>query len=226
MIASYQKQPQIKILPAFSMDEKQRLKETDLNEITRMVEGLLPQYVNRDIDVTITLLEKNLKIMADMALMKEALMKEAVTHLLKNAMDAMPGRGKFSLSINRVNFEIESLLDGDDSMLGACAFISLTDKGVVIDEKIKEILFEPFYITGNQGKGPGLTIAYRIIKQHQGRMKIEGRLGQGTEVNIYLPLTKPEIVSMLSIPLSASCGSYGRRTHDNQDSLPRLWSFN
>jgi signal transduction histidine kinase len=201
MIASYQKQPQIKILPAFSIDEKQRLKETDLNEITRMVEGLLPQYVNRDIDVTITLLEKNLKIMADMALMKEA-----VTHLLENAMDAMPGSGKFSLSINRVNFEIESLLDGDDSMLGACAFISLSDNGVVIDKKIKEKLFEPFYITGNQGKGPILPIAYRIIKQHQGSMKIERRLGQGTEVNIYLPLTKPEIVSMLSIPLSASSG--------------------
>ena len=201
MIKSYQKQPQIKILHAFSIDEKQRLKETDLNEITRMVEGLLPQYVNRDIDVTITLLEKNLKIMADMALMKEA-----VTHLIKNAMDAMPGSGKFSLSINRVNFEIESLLDGDDSMLGACAFISLTDRGVVIDEKIKDKIFEPFYITGNQGKGSGLAIAYRIIKQQQGSMKIERRLEQATEVNIYLPLTKPEIVSMLSIPLSASCG--------------------
>ena len=79
-------------------------------------------------------------------------------------------------------------------------------KGVVIDEKIKEKIFEPFYITGNQGKGPSLPIAYRIIKQHQGSMKIERRLGHGTEVNIYLPLTRPEIVSMLSIPLSASCG--------------------
>ncbi len=125
MTESYQKQPQIKILSAFSIDKKQKLKETDLNEITRMVEGLLPQYVNRDIDVTITLLEKNLKIMADMALMKDA-----VTLLLKNAMDALPGSGTFSLSINRVNFEIESLLDGDDSMLGACAFISLTDMNI------------------------------------------------------------------------------------------------
>jgi len=201
MIESYQKQPQIKILPAFSIDKKQKLKETDLNEITRMVEGLLPQYVNRDSDVTITLLEKNLKIMADMALMKEA-----VTMLLKNAMDALPGSGKFSLSINRVNFEIESLLDGDDSMLGACAFICLTDMNIVIDEKIKGKIFEPFYIPGSQGKGLSLPIAYRIIKQHPGRVKIERRQGQGAEVNIYLPLTRPEIVSMLSIPLSASCG--------------------
>jgi len=201
MIASYQTQPQIKILPAFSIDEKQRLKKTDINEITRMVEGLLPQYVNRDIDVTITLLEKNLKIMADMAFMKES-----VTQLLKNALDALPGSGKFSLSINQVNFEIESLLDEDDSMVGACAFISLTDNGVVIDAEIKNNIFEPFYITGNQGKGPRLPVAYRIIKQHQGSMRIEGRLGHSTEVNIYLPLTRPEIVSMLSIPLSAACG--------------------
>ena len=201
MIASYQKQPQIKILHAVSIDEKQRLKETDLNEITRMVEGLLPQYVNRDIDVTITLLEKNLKIMADMARMKEA-----VTQLLKNAMEALPGSGKFSLSISQVNFEIESLRDGDDSMVGACAFISLTDSGVVIDEKIKARIFEPFYIPGSHGKGLRLPIAYRIIKQHPGRVRIERRQGHGEEVNIYLPLTRPEIVSMLSIPLSASCG--------------------
>ena len=90
MIESYQKQPQIKILHAVSIDEKQRLKETDLNEITRMVEGLLRQYANRDIDVTITLLEKNLKIMADMARMKEA-----VTQLLKNALGAYPVAANF-----------------------------------------------------------------------------------------------------------------------------------
>jgi signal transduction histidine kinase len=200
-MASYQKQPQIKILPAFSLEGKKRLKEMELYEITRMVEGLLPQYVNSDIDVTITLLEKNLRIMAD-----RALMKESVEQLLKNAMDAMPGIGKFSLSINQVNFEIESLLDGDDSMLGACTFISLAEKGLVIEEKIKDKIFETFYITGNQYRGTRLPIAYRIFNQHRGRMKIEGRLGQETEVNIYLPLTKQEIVNMLSIPPSASCG--------------------
>ena len=51
-----------------------------------MVRGLLPQHANWDIDITITLLEKNLKIMADMALMKEGL-----THLIKNTMDGLPG---------------------------------------------------------------------------------------------------------------------------------------
>jgi two-component system cell cycle sensor histidine kinase/response regulator CckA len=201
MIRSFQKQPQIKILPALSIDGRLRLRETELNEIARMVEGLLPQYVNGNIDITITLLEKNLKIMADIVLMKEAL-----THLIKNAMEAMPSGGKFSLSTNQLNCEIESLLDGDNSAIGACAFISLADTGVGIDEKIKDKIFEPFFTTKTNSKGLGLPIAYRIIKQHQGKIKVDSRVGQGTEVNIYLPLTKPEIVGMMTIPLGVSYG--------------------
>jgi len=122
MIENLQRQSQIKILPAFGVDGGLRLRETDLNEVVRTVEGVLPQYVNGDIDVTITLLEKNLKIMADMALMRETL-----THLIENAMDAVPGYGRFSLTVNQVNYEIESLLNGDNSIIGACAFICLTD---------------------------------------------------------------------------------------------------
>jgi two-component system cell cycle sensor histidine kinase/response regulator CckA len=199
MQGSLQRQPQIKILPAFGVNQRLRLREADIDEVVKTVQGVLPQHVDGDIDVTITLLEKNLKIMADMALMKEAL-----THLVRSAMDAMPGNDKFSLTINQANSEIESLLNGDDSIIGACAFISLAGGGtdVGIDEKIKEKIFEPFFTTKTDGNGLGLAIAYRIIKQHRGsgRIKAESQVGQGTEVNIYLPLTKSEIVNMMSIP--------------------------
>jgi two-component system cell cycle sensor histidine kinase/response regulator CckA len=199
MQGSLQRQPQIKILPAFGVNQRLRLREADIDEVVKTVQGVLPQHVDGGLDVTITLLEKNLKIMADMALMKEAL-----THLVRSAMDAMPGNDKFSLTINQANSEIESLLNGDDSIIGACAFISLAGGGtdVGIDEKIKERIFEPFFTTKTDGNGLGLAIAYRIIKQHRGsgRIKAESQVGQGTEVNIYLPLTKSEIVNMMSIP--------------------------
>jgi two-component system cell cycle sensor histidine kinase/response regulator CckA len=201
MIENFQKQSHIKILPAFGVDGRLSLRETDLNEVVKTLEGVLPQYVNGDIDVTITLLEKNLKIMADMALMRETL-----THLIETAMDAVPGQARFSLTVNQVNYEIESLLNGDNSIIGACAFICLTDTDRGIDEKIKEKIFEPFFTTKIDGNGLGLAIAYRIIKQHHGRIKAESQAGQGTEVNVYLPLTKPEIVSMMSIPIGASYG--------------------
>jgi signal transduction histidine kinase len=132
-----------------------------------------------------------------------ALMKEALTDLVRNAMDAMSGYGKFSLTINQAKFEIESLLNADDSIIGACNFISLAggSADVRVDEKIKKKIFEPFFTTKTVGNGLGLAIAYRIITQHHdGRIKAERRVGQGIEVNIYLPLTKWEIVKMMSIP--------------------------
>ncbi len=185
MQGSLQKQPQIKILPAFGVNQRLRLREADINDVVKTVQGVLPQYVGENIDVTITLLEKNLKIMADMALMKEAL-----TDLVRNAIDAILGYGKFSLTINHANFEIESLLNGDDPIIGACAFISSagggTDVGVV--EKIKEKIFKPFFTIKTYGKDLGIAIAYRIIKS---------RVRQGKEAYIYLPLTKLEIVNMM-----------------------------
>ena len=197
MEGSLQKQPQVKILPVLSVNERLRSRGADIGEVVRTVKGVLPQHVEGNIEVTITLLEENL-IMADMALMKEAL-----TDLVRNAMDAMSGYGKFSLTINQVNFEIESLLNADDSIIGACDFISLAGgcTDVRVDKRIKEKISEPFFTTKTVGNGLRLAIAYRIITQHHaGRIKIESRAGQGTEVNIYLPLTKLEMVKMMSIP--------------------------
>jgi len=194
MQGSLQKQPQINIVPAFSVNERLRLREADIDDVVKTVRGVLPQHVDGDIDVTITLLEKNLKIITDMALMKETL-----THLVRNAM---PDYGKFPLTINQVHFEIESLLNGNDSIIGACAFISLAAAGtyISVDEKIKEKILELFFTTETEGNGLGLAMAYRIIKQHHERIKVKSRVGQGKEANIYLPLTNLEMVKMMSIP--------------------------
>jgi len=190
MKGSLQKNPQITILPGVGVNERLRLREADIDEVVKTVQGVLPEHVDEDMDVTITLLEKNLKIMADMALMKEAL-----THLVKNAMDAMPGCGKFTLTNSQVNFEVESLLKSDDAIIGACALISLA--GVCaymsVDEKIKGKILEPFFTANTDIKGRALTTAYRIIKQHWRKR---------TELNMYLPLTKLEMVNMMSIPVA------------------------
>lgn len=88
MMESFQKQVQIRSLPTFSVYRKPRLKEADLNEIVRTVEGVLPRYMYGNIGVKVALSEKNLEIMADIALMREALI-----NLVENAIDAMPNGG-------------------------------------------------------------------------------------------------------------------------------------
>jgi two-component system cell cycle sensor histidine kinase/response regulator CckA len=200
MMERFQEQPRIKSLPSFSIYRNLRLKETDLNEVVRTVEGMLPQYMHGNIGVKITLSEEDLKIMADTALIQEALI-----NLVKNAMDAMPGGGIFSLNTNRVNFTNQSIPEGNDDNFGACAFISLVVTGVGIDEKSKERIFEPFFTTKtDNNKRLGFPIAHHIIKEHGGTMKVESTPGQGTVINVYLPLARPEIMNTIPIPLPAS----------------------
>jgi two-component system, cell cycle sensor histidine kinase and response regulator CckA len=199
---SFQKQQQIKFLPPFSVNWKFVLKEVDLNEVVRIAESVLTQYVNGDIDVRITLLENNLKIMADRALMTEALI-----HLIKNAMDAMPDGGKFSLNAGRVNLENRSAPENINGNSGQYAFVSLVDTGIGIDDKIKEKIFEPFFTTkAGNNTGLGLPIANHIIKELGGSMEVASTPGQGTAINIYLPLANPEIANMIPIPLPAPSG--------------------
>jgi nitrogen fixation/metabolism regulation signal transduction histidine kinase len=201
MARSFQQQPRVKILPAFNVDGGLRLRETELDEIASMVRGLLPQDVDWDIDVTITLLEKNLKIMADMALMKEGL-----THLIKNTIDGLPVGGKYSLNTSEDNCEVETLLDGFNLIAGSCAFVYLAEPAAGINEKIRERICEPlFTIKTDNGKSVGLPIAYRIIKEPGRSIRGENQWGQG-EANIYLPLTGQEIVDMMSMPISVPYG--------------------
>jgi nitrogen fixation/metabolism regulation signal transduction histidine kinase len=195
MQGSLQKQPQIKVLRVLSVNERLRLREADIDDVVKTVQGVLPQHVDEDIDVTITLLEKNLKIMADMALMKKAL-----THLVRKAI---PDYGKYSLTINQVNFDFESLLHNDVSIIGACALIPFAGVGtyIGIDQKMKKKILEPFFTIETDDNGLGFAMAYRIIKHYEGRIKVESPVRHDEEVNIYLPLTKLEIVNMMSIPV-------------------------
>jgi len=55
MQGSLRKQPQIKILPVPSINKRLGLREADIDEVMKTVQGVLPQQLDDDIDVTITL---------------------------------------------------------------------------------------------------------------------------------------------------------------------------
>jgi nitrogen fixation/metabolism regulation signal transduction histidine kinase len=197
MQESAQKQPRGRVLPALSVDVRPRVKDVDINEVVKTVQDVLPRYVEGNIDTTITLLEKNLEITDDGVLLREAL-----TDLVKDAIGAISGYGRLSLPSDQISFEIESLLDADDPLIGACDFVSLPGgTEVYVDKRMKERVFEPFFTTRRVGNDVKLAVAYRIIKQHHDeRIRPGSRREQNIEVNIYLPLTKVELVNMMSIP--------------------------
>lgn len=70
------------------------------------------------------------------------------------------------------------------------AKISIADTGVGIPEANLKKIFEPFFTTKpvGQGIGLGLSIVYKIIERHEGRIEVKSKVGEGTEFIITLPL--------------------------------------
>lgn len=98
----------------------------------------------------------------------------------------------------------KALLDNADRALGQAAgtisvrtrlqggeaCVEVADSGCGMDEATRARLFEPFFTTRpvGEGRGLGLSCAYRIIAQHRGRIEVDSALGQGSCFRIWLPV--------------------------------------
>lgn len=69
------------------------------------------------------------------------------------------------------------------------AAIKIEDNGPGMAEDVKERIFEPYFSTKNEGTGLGLAIAKRIINDHDGFIRVNSGVGDGTQFLIELPTT-------------------------------------
>jgi len=100
-------------------------------------------------------------------------LREAMTNLILNAVDAMPAGGTLSLTTALENGEI---------------VVTVADSGVGIPEAIRGKIFDPFFTTkGPQGTGLGLSMTYGILSRHGARISVESREGQGTVFRLTFP---------------------------------------
>ena len=66
--------------------------------------------------------------------------------------------------------------------------ITITDPGCGFDPRNQKEVFEPFYTTKENGTGIGLTIAKKIIEDHNGKIELKSDKEIGTVVSITLPI--------------------------------------
>ena len=69
------------------------------------------------------------------------------------------------------------------------ATVTITDDGVGMSDETLKRLFEPFYTTKAHGTGLGMSIARKIIELHKGHVRVRSAVGQGTTVQVTLPLS-------------------------------------
>ena len=102
-------------------------------------------------------------------------LREILTNLLLNAVEAMPRGGKI---------EFITRLDNDR------AIIEVRDNGIGMPESVCERIFDPYYSTkGVENSGLGLSVTMGLVSRSQGKIWAQSKEGEGTTFFVNLPLT-------------------------------------
>jgi signal transduction histidine kinase/iron only hydrogenase large subunit-like protein len=137
----------------FARKNQVRLEETNLMKLAQesLSSVIIPDRIK-------TLIESRVK--EAITLVDQEQMKQVLTNLVKNSVDAMTGSGYLTIIV--------------DGMLNELS-ISVKDTGTGISPEDQDKVFTPFFTTKEIGKGTGLGLAtaYGIIKMHKGRIELE-----------------------------------------------------
>ena len=111
----------------------------------------------------------------------ESEIREALTNLVLNAVDAMPGGGTLRL---RTVIEKNAAVSGETA--GSQRFyVEVIDTGVGMEEDTRRRCLEPFFTTkGERGTGLGLAMVYGTVQRHGADIAIESAPGKGTIVRL------------------------------------------
>jgi signal transduction histidine kinase/ActR/RegA family two-component response regulator len=100
-------------------------------------------------------------------------LRQALTNLVLNALDAMPEGGKVTLRTG---------------MKGERLYCIVTDTGIGMPEEVRRRVFDPFFSTkAEKGTGLGLSVAYGIVNRHGGEIEVQSQEGRGSTFTIWLP---------------------------------------
>ena len=101
-------------------------------------------------------------------------LREVITNLVLNAVDAMPQGGTITLHTNTRSEH---------------AILEISDTGTGMTDEVRRRCFEPFFSTkGDNRTGLGLSSVYGIIQRHNGEIRIHSQLGKGSTFSIRLPV--------------------------------------
>jgi len=144
------------------------LKPASLNEVVDEVMRPYATSLGRSIDLRLDLAVDLPQLRLDPVLVGRALV-----NLVENALHAMPGGGRLTVSTARA---------------GEAVRLSVIDTGVGMDEAARSRLFEPYFSTRAAGTGLGLTIAKRNVELNGGTIEVESARGRGTTVTLTFPV--------------------------------------
>jgi len=175
----------VRTISEFRDDPEQNKTLLDLNGIVRETVDHLQLSGRADLELRLEL-GTAVHVIGDPPLLRRVL-----ENLITNAVEAMEGRGKLSLSTEQ-----------QDSIVS----ITVSDSGPGMSEAfVRERLFRPFATTKRQGWGLGLYQCRSVIKSHGGKVHVESHPGLGSSFRVTLPAAPttggvPETMTVVAEP--------------------------
>ncbi len=176
-------------LLAFSRKQVLHARVVDLNDVVGGMDDMLRRLIGEDVQLTSTLGATQGFVRADPGQIGQVLMNLAV-----NARDAMPSGGRLTIETTNVVLDEAYAAQHPGSHAGPHVMLAVSDSGVGMSPDVQRHVFEPFFTTKEKGKGTGLGLAtaYGVVKQSDGYIEVESRLGAGTTFRVYLPAVREE----------------------------------
>jgi signal transduction histidine kinase/CheY-like chemotaxis protein/HAMP domain-containing protein len=164
-------------------DSKEALQSLNINDLARQViEMTRPRW--RDIPQSRgVMIEMRADFDANVAPLVgiESELREAITNLVLNAVDATPTGGTITVR-TRVGSR-------SPSSPATHVMLEVGDTGIGMSEETRRRCLEPFYSTkGKRGTGLGLAMVYGVMERHGGQIDIESEVGHGTVIKLILPI--------------------------------------
>ncbi len=140
----------------------------DLNELaTRGLGMARPRARTKEVELALRESPEDVRVKAD-----PLLLREVITNLINNAIDAAPSNGRVYLTTGKRG--------------NGWPFFSVSDNGPGVSDENRHHLFEPHFTTKESGTGLGLFMSYGIVREHQGQLLFEGNR-RGAVFTVTLP---------------------------------------
>ena len=111
----------------------------------------------------------------------------ALLAVLANASEAFETQGVIRIICRKEVLTDEGVKAFSGLTPGSYAYLTVEDNGEGMKEETRNRVFEPFFTTHFSGRGLGMAAVYGIVKNHEGWISVESKLGMGTTVAIWLP---------------------------------------
>ena len=172
-------------LLSFSKSQSLAPESVALNDLVETMLPILQRTLDEQISIETQLADDLHATLADPGQIESAILNLAI-----NARDAMPDGGTLTLETRNFVLDADYAAAQVDVTPGNYVCLSVTDTGTGMTPETQARAFEPFFTTKGPGAGSGLglSMVYGFAKQSGGHVVIYSEVGQGTTVNLFLPV--------------------------------------